>query len=74
MGFKANNIEVKGVSKNLEDSSSTLENNVINVELTQHELELILTFIKNGLFKGEYVEILYNLTLKLQNSFLCLKQ
>ena len=23
--------------------------------------------IKNGLFKGEYVEILFNLTLKLQN-------
>ena len=32
-----------------------------NVKLTEKEIELILLTIKNGLFKGEYVEILYNL-------------
>ena len=41
----------------------------IDVELTARELEFLLVTIKNSLFKGEYVEICYNTTLKLQEKF-----
>jgi hypothetical protein len=37
------------------------------------ELELLLLTIKNGLFRGEYVETVYNLTLKLQKQLVDLK-
>jgi hypothetical protein len=71
MGLRAKNIEVKGESTN--DSSSTLSKTTSQVELSEKELEFILVTIKNGLFKGEYVEILYNLTLKLQKHFVDLR-
>ena len=62
MGFKASNIIHEG-SKNKPLPKSE------NVELTKQELELLLVTIKNSLFKGENVEVLYNLTLKLQESY-----
>lgn len=71
MGLRAKNIEVKGESTN--DSSSTLSKTKSQVELSEKELEFILVTIKNGLFKGEYVETLYNLTLKLQKHFVDLR-
>ena len=40
-----------------------------NVELTSKQLEFLLVTIKNSLFKGEYVEICYNVTLKLQEEY-----
>ncbi len=61
MGFKSNKIEVKGVSTEKTDTPLTYD-----IKLTEKELELLLLTIKNGLFKGEYVETLYNLTLKMQ--------
>jgi hypothetical protein len=64
MGFKSNHIKIKGVSVDKTDSPS-----VLPVELSEKELEFLLVTIKNGLFKGEYVETLYNLTLKLQNHY-----
>lgn len=64
MGFKANNIN--GAPKN--GASNISEDR--NVKLSKEELELLLITIKNSLFKGENVEILYNLTLKLQKSYL----
>lgn len=45
-----------------------------NFNLNREETELMLLTLKNGLFKGEYVEILYNLTLKLQNHLLSYKE
>ncbi len=64
MGFKSNKVEIKGVST--EKVGTPLTH---NIELTEKEIELILLTIKNGLFKGEYVEILYNLTLKIQEKY-----
>tara|TARA_R110000796_G_scaffold10137_4_gene33970 strand:+ start:4714 stop:4920 length:207 start_codon:yes stop_codon:yes gene_type:complete len=62
MGFKANNTIVKGTSK--KDVPYTT-----SIELTEKELEFLLVTIKNGLFKGEYVETCYNTTLKLQEKY-----
>lgn len=71
MGLKAGNIQVGGESQKQEISSTSPHNT--QVELSEKELEFILVTIKNGLFKGEYVEVLYNLTLKLQKHFVDLR-
>ena len=42
--------------------------------MTEQEYEFLLVTIKNSLFKGEYVEILYNLTLKLQEKYKVIKE
>ena len=67
MGFKAGNVTLGGETQKQEISSTSSE--TIQVELSEKELDFILVTIKNGLFKGEYVETLYNLTLKLQKHF-----
>lgn len=64
MGFKSNKVELKGVSTSKVDTPLTTK-----VELDEKELQFLLITIKNSLFKGEYVELLYNLTLKLQNKY-----
>jgi hypothetical protein len=71
MGFKASNLQVGGETQKTESSSTSIEKT--QVELSEKELEFILVTIKNGLFKGEYVETLYNLTLKLQKHFVDLR-
>ena len=62
MGLKTNNIVVGGKTKKSEPPT-------INVELTSQQLQFLLVTIKNSLFKGEYVEICYNTTLKLQEKY-----
>ena len=57
MGFKSNKVELKGVSTRKVDTPLTTK-----VELDEKELQFLLVTIKNSLFKGEYVELLYNLT------------
>ncbi len=69
MGFKSNKIEVKGVSTEKTDTPLTYD-----IKLTEKELELLLLTIKNGLFKGEYVETLYTLTLKMQETYIKIKK
>jgi hypothetical protein len=69
MGFKSNKIEVKGVSTEKTDTPLTYD-----IKLTEKELELLLLTIKNGLFKGEYVETLYTLTLKIQETYIKIKK
>ena len=71
MGFKASNLQVGGETQKIESSSTSVEKR--QVELSERELEFLLVTIKNGLFKGEYVETLYNLTLKLQKHFVDLR-
>ena len=67
MSFSAGKVNIgKDIVKESKPSDS-------KIELTEKELEFLLVTIKNSLFKGEYVEILYNLTLKLQKHFLNLK-
>jgi hypothetical protein len=73
MSFTASNIII-GDSKNIKESPNyNIEtplpqspSSLTSLELNDKELELLLLTIKNGLFRGEYVEIVYNLTLKLQ--------
>ena len=71
MGFKASNLQIGGETQKIESSSTSVEKT--QVELSERELEFLLVTIKNGLFKGEYVETLYNLTLKLQKHFVDLR-
>jgi len=70
MSFKAGNVTLGGESQKQEISSSIP---TTHVELSERELEFLLVTVKNGLFKGEYVETLYNLTLKLQKHFVDLR-
>jgi len=39
-------------------------------QLTVQELELLLILIKNSSFKGEQLELLYNIVVKLQQQFM----
>lgn len=63
MGFNAKNVVVKG-----EQSPIT------GIDLNKREIEFLLLTIKNGMFKGENVELLYNLALKLQKGFISLNK
>jgi hypothetical protein len=72
MAFKASHVVV-GDCKVKVETPEPLVSVDSSLELTDKELELLLLTIKNGLFKGEYVEILFNLTLKLQNHLLHLR-
>jgi len=38
--------------------------------LEKHEIEFILLLIKESTFKGEHIETLYNIALKLQNQYI----
>jgi hypothetical protein len=71
MSFKAGNLQIRGETQKQESSSNN--SLTTQIELSEKELEFILVTIKNGLFKGEYVETLYNLTLKLQKHFVDLR-
>ena len=74
MSFTAANIIVGDSKVKVETpTTSPTTNDSTNVELTDKELELLLLTIKNGLFRGEYVETVYNLTLKLQKQLVDLK-
>jgi hypothetical protein len=73
MSFSAANIIVGGSKIEVETPTPSSTNNSTTLELTDKELELLLLTIKNGLFRGEYVETVYNLTLKLQKQLVDLK-
>jgi hypothetical protein len=58
MAFNARNLTVpEKVTANDQDS------------LTLEEIQLILASLRNSTFKGEYIELLYNTVLKLQNQY-----
>ena len=73
MSFSAGNIIVGGTTIEVETPTLSPTNDSTTLELTDKELELLLLTIKNGLFRGEYVETVYNLTLKLQKQLVDLK-
>jgi len=74
MSFKAGNINVGGKPIKQDNIIETTENSKsIKIDVNQSELELLLLTIKNGLFRGEYVETVYTLTLKLQKQLVDLK-
>jgi len=62
MGLNTKNVVVGGKTKKSEPPT-------ISTELTATELQFLLITIKNALFKGEYVEVCYNTTLKLQEKY-----
>ncbi len=62
MGFQFNHVsEYKG--EEVQDSSSSLQ-------LTKEDIEYLLTCISNGMFRGQDVEQLFVVTLKLQQVYL----
>lgn len=74
MSFKAGNVNVGGKPTKQDNIIETTENSKsIKIDVNQSELELLLLTIKNGLFRGEYVETVYTLTLKLQKQLVDLK-
>ena len=73
MSFTAANIIVGGAKVEVETPTPSSPTDSTTLELTDKELELLLLTIKNGLFRGEYVETVYNLTLKLQKHLVDLK-
>jgi len=74
MSFSASNIIVGGSKVEVgTPTPSPIVSDSTTLELTDKELELLLLTIKNGLFRGEYVETVYNLTLKLQKQLVDLK-
>ena len=66
MALKSNNVVVDCKTKKALPPTK-------HVELTGKELEFLLVTIKNSLFKGEYVEICYNTTLKIQDGYTKIK-
>ncbi len=74
MSFKAGNIQIGDIPKKQDKITEIPENSKsIKIDVNQNELELLLLTIKNGLFRGEYVETVYTLTLKLQKQLVDLK-
>ena len=50
-----------------------VESDKVKDTLEQHEIEFILSMIKQSTFKGENIEPLYNIVLKLQSQHINLK-
>ncbi len=69
MSFTSNNLVV-GKNNNSKRTSKDVEDLLINEE----ELKLILNIIKDCTFKGSQIEVIYDLTLKLQKALLSLKK
>lgn len=65
MGF----FNANTVTQNSIESSPIVVND-INNNLNKEEISLLLEIIKQTTFKGENIEPLYNLVLKLQNQYL----
>ena len=58
-----------GLLDQTKQKDNIINNNEVKISLSQVELEILLRTLKNSTFKGEAVEILYNLVLKLQNNY-----
>ena len=69
MSFTSNNLVV-GKNNNSKRTSKDVEDLLINEE----ELKLILSIIRDCTFKGNQIEVIYDLTLKLQKALLSLKK
>lgn len=68
MGFKAGNLDIK------EDSHKLIENPSLSDDLllNKEELRALLGLIKNSSFEGKDIELIFNLTWKLQQAYLSL--
>lgn len=66
MGVTAKNLVSQETIQNKPTPAPKLDKN----KLSKEELELLLTLIKRSQFLGEHVEIVYNMTVKIQNQYL----
>jgi hypothetical protein len=60
--------KVMGILDKITQGSSSQKEEDFSLE--KHEIEFILLLLKESTFKGEYVEILYNIAYKLQQQYL----
>lgn len=66
MGFNAKNVIInKDTKDKVEETNASLP----TLDLTKLEVETILMMIKEANFKGEHVQKVYNLVLKLQSYY-----
>ena len=64
MGFKANSLQVN------KDTRKYGKSETEDLLLNKKDLEFLLNLVKNSTFKGEQIELIYNLTSKLQKAYL----
>ena len=69
MSFTSSNLIV-----NKDNNSKKTIKEVEDLLINEEELKLILSIIKDCTFKGSQIEIIYDLTLKLQKALLSLKK
>jgi len=69
MSFTSSNLIV-GKNNNSKKTSKDVEDLLIN----EKELKLILSIIRDCTFKGNQIEVIYDLTLKLQKALLSLEK
>lgn len=63
------------ISKVIEKSTGTVKQEKVEPNaLTVEEYECLFNLIRNATFKGEQLDFIYNLTMKLQNQYLELKK
>jgi hypothetical protein len=64
------------ISKVIEKSTGTVKQEKVEQPnaLTVEEYECLFSLIRNATFKGEQLDFIYNLTMKLQNQYLELKK
>ena len=72
MAFNAKNLNIKEDSRKITQNPPSTPNIEEDLLLNKEELKYLLTLIKNSSFQGKDIEILYNLSWKLQKAFLFL--
>ena len=70
MGFFSKSVDVQNSESSL-PLPVTPESTIPN-QLSKEEISLVLDIIRQTTFKGEHIENLYNLVLKLQNQYVSL--
>jgi hypothetical protein len=68
MGFKAGKLDIKEDSRKLIENPSLADDLLLNKE----ELQALLSLIKTSSFEGKDIELVFNLTWKLQQAYLSL--
>jgi hypothetical protein len=68
MGFFSKNVVIENGENNLPPNPTSEA--IASNQLSKQEIELLLSLIKQTTFKGEHIETLYNLVLKLQNQYI----
>ena len=68
MGFKAGKLDIKEDSRTLIENPSLADDLLLNKE----ELQALLSLIKTSSFEGKDIELIFNLTWKLQQAYLSL--